>query len=401
MILDALVVGSGPAGSAAAAVLAMRGCRVLVAERARFPRAKPCGDYLNPGCGIVLQRIGALAEVERAALPVPGMRIVAPDGASAATAFSAGGGYALPRHTLDHVLMAHAARRGAAVIEEARVTALEPGAHCLRVTVERGSGPVRRESYHARLVIGADGIRSEVARMIGAGNPPRSGRFTVGAYLRDLKPDAAPGEPLPGEIHFARDRYCGVAYLPGGLANVTIALSREVVRSWRGALAARYWEALHDFPRLADRLAEAGIVGGLRTTGPVTFWRRRTVARGTLLAGDAAAFIDPMTGQGVSLALRGGELAAEAAVRALDRGGPTRRTLAAYDRARGREFAGAVFLSRALEHLAFRPVVIQRAVRAMSARSDLATRFIDAVGGVGPALSVLHLGFLAGLAGIA
>ncbi|HLW60535.1 MAG TPA: NAD(P)/FAD-dependent oxidoreductase [bacterium] len=399
-MLDALVVGGGPAGSIAAAVLATRGCRVLVAERARFPRTKPCGDYLNPGCGAVLERVGAVAEVERVALPVPGMRIAAPSGVSVVTAFSSGGGYALPRRTLDYVLMAHAARKGAAVIEEARVTALEPEARGLRVTVERGPGPVRRESYHARLVIGADGIRSEVARMIGAGNPPRSGRFTVGAYLRDLPPDAAPGERLPGEIHFARDRYCGVAYLPGGLANVTIALSRRTVRSWRGAVAAGYWAALHDFPRLADRLAQAAIVGGLRTSGPLTFWRRRSVACGILLAGDAAAFIDPMTGQGVSLALRGGELAAEAAVRALDHDGPTTRTLAAYDRARRREFAGAVFLSRMLEHLAFRPMVIQRAVRAMSARPDLATRFIDAVGGVSPATSVLHPRFLAGIAGI-
>lgn len=400
-MLDVLVVGSGPAGSAAAAVLARQGCQVLLAERARFPRAKPCGDYLNPGCGAVLERLGVLREVERVALPVPGMRIVAPDGSAAATAFSAGTGYALPRRTLDQLLMAHAARMGATVIEEARVIALEDEARHLHVTVERGAGRMRLEHYRAGLVIGADGLRSAVARMIGAGDPPRRGRFTVGAYLDGLEPVGGPPMRRPGEIHFARDRYCGVAYLPDGPANVTIALAGTTLRSWRGDLEARYWAALRAFPGLAPRLARARIVGGLRTSGPLAYWRRRAATGGVLLTGDAAAFIDPMTGQGVSLALRGGELAAESAAAALDHGGPTRRSRAGYDRARRREFAEAFLVSRALQHLAFRPAVFRRAVRAMAGRPDLGTRFIDAVGGVSRATAVLHPGFLAGLMGLA
>ena len=94
-MLDVIVVGAGPAGSAAAAILARRGCRVLALEQARFPRPKPCGDYLNPGCGAALARLGALEAVRSAAVPVSGMRIVAPDGTATTTTFSIGTGFAL------------------------------------------------------------------------------------------------------------------------------------------------------------------------------------------------------------------------------------------------------------------------------------------------------------------
>ncbi|HTD46848.1 MAG TPA: NAD(P)/FAD-dependent oxidoreductase [bacterium] len=400
-MLDVIVVGGGPAGSVAAAVLAGAGCRVLVAERARFPRSKPCGDYLNPGCAGVLNRIGALGDVEHAALPVPGWRIVAPDGAAATTAFSAGTGFALPRRTLDHILLTRAVRMGAAVIEAAQVTALGRGPGGVRVTIERGAGPGEREVLGARLVIGADGLRSAIARMIGAGAAPRGGRFTVGAYLEGLDGTGASGERPPGEIHFARDRFCGIAHLPGGLANVTIALPAGALRTWRGDLEAGYWTALRAFPGLAGRLAGARTVGRLRASGPVGYRRRRAVGDGVLLAGDAAALINPMTGQGMFLALRGGELAGLAALRALDRGGPTRRALAAYDRERRREFGDAFLVSRILDNLAFRPSVVGRAVRAMAGRSALGTRFIDGVGGVSRAASVMHPRLLAGLLGIA
>ena len=400
-MLDVIVVGGGPAGSVAAAVLAGAGCRVLVAERARFPRSKPCGDYLNPGCAGVLGRIGILGEIERTALPVPGWRIVAPDGAAATTAFSAGTGFAVPRRTLDHILLARAAAMGAAVIEAARVTALDRGPGWVRVTIERGVGPGGYEHLSARLVIGADGLRSAIARMIGAGALPRDGRFTVGAYLEGLDGTRAPGERPPGEIHFARDRFCGIAYLPGGLANVTIALPAGALRTWRGDLEAGYWTALRAFPGLAGRLTRASAVGRLRASGPVGYRRRRAVGDGVLLAGDAAAAINPMTGQGMFLALRGGELAARAALRTLDQGGPTRRALAAYDRERRREFGDAFLVSRILDDLAFRPGAINRAVRAMAGRPALGTRFIDAVGGVSRAAAVMHPGLLAALLGIA
>jgi flavin-dependent dehydrogenase len=219
--------------------------------------------------------------------------------------------------------------------------------------------------------------------------------------VEGLVPPADEARVSFGDLHLARDRYCGVAYLSDGLANVTIALGRQALQTWRGSLEARYWEALRAFPGLGGRVTRARLVGGLRTSGPLAFWRRRATGRGVVLTGDAAAFVDPMTGQGVYLALRGGELAAEAAGRALDGGGPgSDDTLIRYERARRRAFGEAFFLSRLLQGIAFRPPIAAHAVRRMAVRPDLGTRFIDAVGNVGRAALLLRPGFLAGLLGL-
>src|SRR5262249_51440160 len=214
-------------------MLARAGCRVFMLDRAKFPRPKPCGDYLNPGCTSVLGRIGVWEAVAAASAPVAGMRLVAADGTRAPTTFSAGRGCALPRAALDHVLVAHAAAAGASLIEEASVVRADREARQVRVTVDRGRGKVRSEQHRASLVIGADGLGSRVARAIGAGAPLRHGRFAVGGYLEGLAPENGDGDRrLYGELHLARDRYCGVAYLPDGLANVTIALRRRELRTW-------------------------------------------------------------------------------------------------------------------------------------------------------------------------
>ena len=185
------------------------------------------------------------------------------------------------------------------------------------------------------------------------------------------------------------------------MANVTIALTRRELRTWRGRLQSAYWAALRAFPGLEDRLAQAALVGKLRTSGPLGYCRRQAVIGGVLLAGDAAAHMDPMTGQGVYLAIRSAELAASTALRALGGGGSTRRILRGYDHLHRREFADAFLLSRALQCLAFRPPVMRRAMRRMAGAPEIGTRLIDAIGNVHPPASVLRPAFIARVLGFA
>jgi len=396
---DVIVVGGGPAGSATAAALARRGMRVALFERETFPRRKPCGDYLNPGCAAAFVRLGVHDAVAASgARAVHGMHIVAPAGDGVTLPFGQRAGWDLPRRTLDDILLAHAARCGARVFQGARVVGVARESGRVRVAVEHRHGAAP-ETYSASLAVGADGLRSAVARIAGSGGPPRRGRYTVGAYVEGLAPLRAGNTPDVGEVHLGPDRYCGVAHLSGGLANVTVAVGRDTLRSRCGPIDAWYWAALRTFPALADRLAHARQVGTVAGSGPLAYWRRRCVADGILLVGDAAAYVDPLTGQGVYLALRGAELAAAAALEALGGEGPIRRALAAYERAR-RELMGVFLISRILQMLACRPAVASRVVRRLQAHPELGAALIAAIGNVARPASVLHPGFIARTLGI-
>ena len=396
--VDALIVGGGPAGSATAALLARRGCRVLIVDRAVFPRPKPCGDYLNPGCDELFERLGVRDAVAGAAAPVCGMRLVTADGTAAALPFPRRNGWAVRRSQLDQALLDHAVRAGAAIRDGSRLAAIEPASRALRVTVERGG---RAESYGARLVIGADGLRSAVARHARIDAAVRRGRYTVGAYLGGLDGPAADtggaGARRWGEIHLRPDGYCGVAHLPGGLANVTLAVPRSVVRSWRGNLDAGYWAWLRGCSELRDRLARAERAGPLTAVGPLGYHRRRAGRGRVLLVGDAAAHLDPMTGQGVYLALRGAELCAATAADALERNGVP--SLRAYAFTRSREFGPVFAGARFVQALAFRPAVVRRVAAQLTRHPDLGPRLIGMIGNTDGLSSVLHPAVLPRLLG--
>jgi flavin-dependent dehydrogenase len=162
-------------------------------------------------------------------------------------------------------------------------------------------------------VIAADGRESRLARSVAlAGYPERPRRRPVGAYFADVL-----GMSDHGEMHVRPGQYIGVAPLPDGLSNACVVTDdRARLRDPDRLLAS----TLRDEPELADRFRLARMVTRPVVLGPLAVKCVAPGMPGLLLAGDAAGFIDPMTGDGLRFALRGAELAAAEALRALETG---------------------------------------------------------------------------------
>ncbi len=373
-IFDVLVVGAGPAGSATATVLARSGHRVLLLDRARFPRDKPCGDYCNPGAAQSLRELGCYeAVLATGAAPISSMRVLAHDRTGFEAPFPSGAGLLVPRRRLDACLLAHAGAQGAEILEGVQITQLHFGAGYVEACAESG----RTRAVRARLLIAADGMHSTIVQRLGRRQPTADGLFTVGAYFSGVR-----GERPQGELHLGRNLYAGIAHFGGGAANVCLALSRSSFRHQTPEQA--FEQGLRSLPTVSDALASARRDSAYRCSGPVGFITRDVIADRVLAVGDAAGQVDPMTGQGIALALRSGILAAETATRALARGDLSRSALRSDVRQRARELAERRRVARWVHHLVFRPSLTPFLIKRLGAHPTLASQLLGATGDVVP-----------------
>jgi len=382
---DVIVVGAGPAGSATARLLAKAGARVLLLDRARFPREKPCSEYLSPESTRVLERLGAeVLDAVAAAAParLTGMKVVAPSGTGVVGRFDTFS-FALPRTTFDSILRDTAEAAGAEVREGVKVEELVYDGGAVGGVVARATGNGKRETIRARVVVGADGLRSVVARRLGKVIRTAPYRVAFTAHVAD----ACDVDDL-GEMHVGRPGYVGLG--PIGAGVTTVALVLPLAEARRGE---RFFDELNRFPGVAGRFDPRRIVRRVLATGPFARWSRRPAANGALLVGDAADFFDPFTGQGIYSALRGAELAAAAIVDTLATGASLQR----YARARRREFAGKWLLERLIGIAVGWPALIERVVGRLIRRPELADLLVRATGNCIPARAALAPGVLAGL----
>jgi menaquinone-9 beta-reductase len=325
---DVIVAGAGPAGCLTAILLARAGARVLLVDRARFPRDKLCGDTVNPGALAVLRRHGIGAADE--GLAVTGMIVTGPSGARVTARYPGDvRGRAIMRRTLDEALLACAVRAGAEVAEGTLVErpVIDPRTQVVTGARLRGRGSPC--TVGARVLVAADGRSSRLARALALARfrrVPR--RWAIGAYFEDVE-----GMGTCGEMHLRAHHYIGVAPLPGGLANVCLVTAdRQRLRCAQALLD----QTLGTDRVLAGRFASARMVTSPVTLGPLAVDAAGAGTAGLVLAGDAAGLIDPMTGDGLRFALRGGELAAAEILRSLESGDLNAHLRLA--RARRREF---------------------------------------------------------------
>ena len=314
---DVIVVGGGPAGSTLAWRLARDGARVVLLERARFPREKVCGDYVEPRGLAILREMGCLETLESAApLPITDSSTYVEGVARYRGRIPFYGrddrtpphGYIIPRDDLDAVMLEAAAAAGATVHQETAGTAVS--ASMARASRSRPVARARTVRYRAALVAGADGVNSVVATAADIlSDDERHIAVARRAYATGM--DADVGEAM---FWFDRSLFPGYGWvfpMAGGRVNIGIGILAETRRRQDIAIPALFDAFLErvrasgpPYERL--ELCSTPIGGIVKTYGGAG---PRSLERGVLV-GDAGSFVDPMTGEGITPAMESALLAA-------------------------------------------------------------------------------------------
>lgn len=391
-MVEVLIAGAGPAGSAAAIRLARLGHEVLLVDRCRFPRLKPCGEYYNPECCRLLAELGVLPAIQAAgARPVSALAFGTPEGSGLAVPFEglAGSALSLGRETLDTLLVQAARDAGVTVWEGATVreplTDHNGSVQGARIRVEG-----RDREVLARVTLAADGIRSRIARCLGLGAGD-GGRRKLGIAARC---DAAEGAPERVEMHAGGPGCCGLV-VRGQEANLGLVADVGQAREIGGDPAGFVSRTLDAFPRLRPWVR--GEPHSVRTIGPLTWITRRQAVAGCLLLGDAAGFYDPFTGQGVTFALMTAELAAAIAHAGLEEDDLSADRLQEYARERRVLLGPKIQVQKAIQWVMEHPRVRERVLTRLNLRPALARDLVGVLADVLPAERAFSPGFLARL----
>lgn len=404
---DVAVVGAGPAGSATAAYLARAGVRVALLDRAVFPRDKPCAEYLSPAVEPLLEELGVMEAIESSQpARLRGFRVFTSDGrmfqgdfAGASAAHSAARfetGLAVTRRVLDAALAGASVSAGATLFEGRRLTSFVWDADESLWSIATGGGHTG-ERLTARMLVGADGVHSLVARRLGLTESAHMRKVAIVAHLRGIE-----GLSEYGEMHIAHHRYVGLAPLElhgaNPLCNVAMVVDeRREARALAGRPQEYLLQALATFPCLRDRVSTLEVVRPALTTSRMRVRVRHRSRAGALLVGDAAGYYDPFTGEGIYRALRSAQLAADVIQPALARGDVSASGLHAYDRAYAAAFRGKRAIEIAIQAAVQTPALMRHVAARLEKRKRLADTIVGVTGDyVSPAV-VLRPDFLLGL----
>lgn len=372
---------------ASALFLRRFGHDVLLLDRAHFPRDKVCGESVSPEAWRLLEALGVAGRVRSLApQPVRGMTLTAPDGTRFTGHYPEGReGFAVRRERLDHVLL-QAARDGGVEVREG-VRVVDVLQRTGRVAGVLCDGPGAETVLECRLVVGADGRDSAVARSLGLRRIPSLRRFALRAHFEGVQ-----GLSDQGEMHVIPGAYCGIAPLSATSANVALVMDPGPLREAGGDVTGFFLRTLGRWPEIAERVSRARLLAPPRAIGPLAVEARRWSVKGAALVGDSAGFYDPFTGEGITLAFRSAELFAPVAAAAL-RSGPL-GDLSRYDRERDLATRDKFLVNRLIQRLIGWPGLANAVAGRLSRRRDLADRLVGIAGDFAPARAALGPGFL-------
>lgn len=339
---EVIVVGAGPAGATAATILAQKGHDVLLLDRQSFPRDKICGDGIPSGVVRIMNQMGMRAKVLAAEAngdfnPIKQVRLVSPKGFVMDTPLrddAEAHSYVAPRIVIDTMLQRHAVESGAEFLSAQVQEPLLENGQVVGVRAKVGeNGRSHPQDLRARLVIGADGVTSAISRALRprqAQHQPEHKAVALRAYIEGIEE-----VPNTAEFYLYEDISPGYAWifnLGSGRANIGLGMRLDQFRQVKRKLEDLLKEFLA-MPQIDRRLTQGGRLHDV-ATWQLNFGSQaglRFAFPGALLVGDAAGFINPITGGGIHNGMISAELAAKTAHEALTAGSVALSQLRVYE----------------------------------------------------------------------
>ncbi len=382
---DVFIVGAGPAGAACALALVHAGLKIAIVDKASFPRDKVCGDALSadvaaqlPMLSETLARKFFLPEQKLASY---GVRLYSPDLTRIDIPFRGktdkANGYVMRRREFDDLLFQSVKATGhCTMLEDCAVTATKVTDDGVEITTDSGS-------CHARMIVGADGANSVVARLVGTKKVTRKHHSAgLRVYYENV---GGFHEKNHIELYFFREilpGYLWIFPLGEGRANVGIGMLSSAVSQKNINLRNTLEKLIATHPLLADRFANAKPLESVKGHSlPLGSMKRRLSGDRFILVGDAAGLIDPFTGEGIGNAIRSGRVAAAHIIRCFEASDFSAALTNAYDREIYRRMGKELRLGYALQQLCTIPwlfnLVIRKASRSQYWHTFLADALAD------------------------
>jgi flavin-dependent dehydrogenase len=362
---DVLILGGGPAGLSLAALCAKQGLDVLLLERNTLPCDKPCGEGLMPSGVRVLEAMGVRHQLQPSAwTALTGLKYVQEDGSAVEGLLPHGGGLGVRRTELSRALLECAKGHGATVTEGITAGGFQRDGD--RVMVD-----TRDDRFEARMLVAADGLHSPTRAFLGWEKPlARPRRFGMRRHFA-VRPWTS-----NVEVHFCAD---AEAYFTPVGNQVGVAFLWDDRLRAKGTV--RFEELLARFPSLPHSLRAAASESPVMGAGPLERNVVQIADDRIALLGDAAGYVDAITGEGVSLALASSELLARLLPEALRQGcsASSLRPYVSHHRALFRQYS---WLARSLLSVARRPqlrrFILNRLVNAPGRFEFLLRRLLPA-----------------------
>lgn len=384
-----LVVGAGPAGSALSWFLARSGLEVRLVDQARWPRDKTCGDCLSPRSLAVLRRMGLLEQVSAQGRQIRRAALVAPGGRRITTRIPVcydGLDHlvVLPRLQFDDLVRRQAVAAGADFREQVRVRSfIEDQGRVVGVHAETPAGPVEMQASVVALATGSNLALAGQAGMVGRRPPIGLAARAYFENITDLGDDI--------EMHFDGGRLSGYTWIfPTGASTANVGVGYfPRPRGQRPPIRPLFERALAT-PRLAGRLRGASQVGPLRSL-PMHFGfdACRLARPGLVLVGEAAGLVNPLSGEGIDLALESAELAADNLVSLIGAGVAPERLAETHRRVLRERFLGEMRAVAKVREMYLRGWILDRLAAVAERRRDLRRMLVEiALGIIDPGTAI-------------